>query len=86
MPLIDKTFVTQLLMPEKSMHTAIETKKHEEQKLQSKSSLAHGDTQKDGDCMLRVGLAGNEEQAKLKTRYPLPPTEIHDGRLFRKVG
>jgi hypothetical protein len=27
-----------------------------------------------------------EHPAKVKSAYPLPPTEIHDGRLFRKVG
>jgi hypothetical protein len=29
---------------------------------------------------------GIEDSKPPKLKYPLPPTEIHDGRLFKKVG
>lgn len=28
----------------------------------------------------------HEYTAEISLKYPLPPTEIHDGRLFKKVG
>jgi len=68
------------------MHTAIETEDHEEQKRQTGNGVDRSYERKDSYSVSKPSSAATEEQGKSKPIYPLPPTEIHDGRLFRKVG
>jgi hypothetical protein len=75
-----------ILMPEKSMQAAIETKKHEDEKQQEENNPQEKDVQDTNHDVLQPSPTVTKEQAKSRTKYPLPPTEIHDGRLFRKVG
>ena len=68
------------------MHVATETEDCEKQKRQTRSRGDRGYKRKDSDAISKPSSAVTEEQVKSKATYPLPPTEIHDGRLFRKVG
>jgi CCR4-NOT transcriptional regulation complex NOT5 subunit len=67
--------------------TNVKTKAHRDTKDNPKRS-SPGDITK---CPVQnvdhaVLQSSFERPAKVKSAYPLPPTEIHDGRLFRKVG
>lgn len=67
------------------MQAAVKDKKHEEQKQRQDNSSA-STAQRLKKDVLQPGPKDSVDEANSKPYYPLPPTEIHDGWLFRKVG
>jgi hypothetical protein len=68
------------------MHVSIEDKEHEGLEQRQNSSSTEETARSPGTENLESRPRDSMEGSTSKLRYPLPPTEIHDGRLFRKVG
>jgi hypothetical protein len=78
---LNMTFVQETLTFIKNMHAAIKDKEQRQN-----SNSAESTTQGSKSKKTKAGTKNSAEEATSRSRYALPPTEIHDGWLFRKVG